>query len=148
MDALALALRLSPDIVGVHLTDLEGPNEEDARALRENWRRNVAEPAQAQGLKPPRLCVLPAPYRKLYVPFFKFIEELEPRAGDRPIAVLIPQLVKRRWWQHLLHSHRAARLRSELLRYGGSRLIVIDVPWYLEEPQPEELKKGGELDDA
>ncbi|HEY3777176.1 MAG TPA: amino acid permease [Rhizomicrobium sp.] len=147
-DALALALRLSPDIVGVHLTDVEGPSREDGLALNESWRKNVEEPARAAGLKPPRLFVLPAPYRRLDIPFLKFIDQLEPRVGDRPVAVLIPQLVKRRWWQHLLHSHRAARLRSELLRYGGSRLIVIDVPWYLEEPNPEELRKAESSENA
>jgi hypothetical protein len=140
-DALALALRISPDIVGVHLTDVEGPSREDARALHESWRLNVTEPAEAAGLKVPRLFVLPAPYRNLYVPFLEFIEQLQPRIDDRPVAVFVPQLVKRHWWQHLLHSHRAARLRSELLRFGGSRLIVVDVPWYLEEPKPEEAPR-------
>lgn len=48
--------------------------------------------------------------------------------------MVIPSLVKQSWWQHLLHTHRAHRLRSRLLRFGGSRLVVIDLPWYLEEP--------------
>jgi amino acid transporter len=133
--ALSLAMRFSPDVIGVHLTDVEGPTEEDKRSLRETWRINVEEPARAAGRKPPRLCFLPAPYRRIDVPFLKFVEEIEPKLDHRPIAVLIPQLVKRRWWQYLLHSHRAARLRSELLHYGGPHLIVVDVPWYLEEPK-------------
>ncbi|HEY6577891.1 MAG TPA: APC family permease [Rhizomicrobium sp.] len=141
-DALALAMRMSSDIIGVHLTALEGPSEEDIRTLRESWRCNVEAPARAAGQDAPRLCFLPAPYRRMDVPVLKFVEELEPRIGDRPVAVLIPQLVKRHWWQHLLHSHRAARLRSELLRYGGARLIVIDVPWYLDEPSRGEATRN------
>lgn len=37
----------------------------------------------------------------------------------------------------MLHTHRAWRLRSALLRYGGSQVIVINIPWYLKEPQIE-----------
>jgi hypothetical protein len=141
--AIALAARISPDVVGVHLTSVEGATD-DGDALRAQWRSNVEAPLQEAGREPPRLCFLPAAYRRIDIPFLKFVEGIEPRIGDRPVAVLIPQLIKRRWWQYLLHSHRAARLRSELLRYGGSRVIVIDVPWYLEEPSPEEATRAVE----
>jgi hypothetical protein len=47
-------------------------------------------------------------------------------------------MVKRHWWQHLLHTHRARSLANSLLLYGGSRLAVMIVPWYLEEPRIEE----------
>lgn len=135
--ALSLAMRLSPDVIGVHLTDADEPTQEDTHPLREAWRINVEEPARAAGRVAPRLCVLPAPYRRVDKPFLEFVGQLEPRIRDRPIAVLIPQLVQQHWWQYFLHSQRAHRLRSELLRYGGPHLMVIDVPWYLEEPQAQ-----------
>jgi hypothetical protein len=31
------------------------------------------------------------------------------------------------------------RLKAALLRYGGPRLVVVSVPWYLEKPQPPTL---------
>jgi hypothetical protein len=68
----------------------------------------------------------------------KFIASTEKENPNRLIAVLIPQVVKEHWWQYLLHGHRARRLRAALLRYGGSRIVVINVPWYLEEPRVEE----------
>ena len=46
------------------------------------------------------------------------------------IAVVIPEVVQTHWWQVLLHNHRAARLRSALMRDGDSRFIVVSVPWY------------------
>jgi hypothetical protein len=52
--------------------------------------------------------------------------------------VLIPELVKRHWWEYLLSNHRARQLRSAVLDYGGSGVVVIGVPWYLTEPQIEE----------
>ncbi len=67
-----------------------------------------------------------------------FVSKAEKDNRGRLIAVLIPEIVKKYWWQYLLHSHRAHRLRACLLRYGGSQVVVINVPWYLEEPRPEQ----------
>src|SRR4051812_38911200 len=93
--ALGFALRLSPDVVAVHLTALEGPDagEEEERSLRERWAAEVERPARAAGLRPPRLVRLQAPYRRIHVPFLEFVGELEAEHPGRPIAVLIPELV-------------------------------------------------------
>jgi hypothetical protein len=58
------------------------------------------------------------------------------------------EVVKEHWWQHLLHTRRASRLRSALLRYGGSRLVVISIPLYLEEPDIEEAIEEAREDTA
>jgi hypothetical protein len=131
--ALALALTLSPQVIGVHLADLAGPDEGYNRRLQERWDRNVAAPARAGGFKPPELVILQAQYRAIHEPVLKLARELELRYPGRSIAVLIPELVKQRWYQRLLHTHRASHLRRALLRHGGSQLTVINVPWYLEE---------------
>jgi hypothetical protein len=68
----------------------------------------------------------------MHSPLLKLVGEIESQAKGKRIAVLIPELVKQRWYQHLLHTTRASRLRSQLLRHGGPALLVIDVPWYLE----------------
>jgi hypothetical protein len=50
-------------------------------------------------------------------------------------------LVKQRWYQRILHTHRARRLRTQLLTYGGAGLTVISVPWYLDAvPHPAEAE--------
>jgi hypothetical protein len=51
---------------------------------------------------------------------------------QRQIAVIVPEVVKRHWWQYLLHQYRAERLRSALLRSGDRRTVLINVPWYLD----------------
>jgi hypothetical protein len=128
-----LALSLSPDIVGVHLTQLEGPyTEETQREVEEHWRTRVREPACRAGYPPPELVVLPARYRAIQEPMLSFTRTMAEEHPDRQIAVLIPELVKQRWYQRLLHANRARRLRSQLLKHGGSRLTIINVPWYLE----------------
>jgi amino acid transporter len=137
--SLALALSLSPDVIGVHLAHLEGPgSEEQHRELRARWQRNVIEPCHAAGLNSPPLSILQAQYRAIHVPILKLAQELQARYPERAIAVLVPELVKQHWYQRLLHTHRAQRLRTRLLKHGGSRITVINVPWYLDESEVRE----------
>ena len=137
--ALQFGLRISPDLVAVHMTQLGGPDVHERRlALRRRWAEQVEAPVRKAGLKPPQLVLLEAQYRRIQGPLLKFIAATEKDNRGRLIAVLIPEIVKEHWWQYLLHGYRAHRLRAALLRYGGSRIVVINVPWYLEEPRPEQ----------
>lgn len=134
-NALVLALSLSPDVIGVHLTELFGPQSEEPehRRLQQQWLRNVVGPAKAAGYSPPRLIIMPAEYRVIHEPVLNLVRQLEARHRDRVIAVLIPELVKQHWYQRFLHTNRARHLRRQLLRHGGTRLTIIDLPWYLDE---------------
>ncbi|WP_244670645.1 APC family permease [Rhodoplanes elegans] len=135
--ALAVALSISPDVVAVHLAALEGPGSEDKeRALREAWARDVEAPAHAAGRSPPRLVTLHTPYRHVYAPLLALVGELLATHPDRTVAVLTPEMVKQHWWQYPLHTLRARRMRAGLLAHGGSRVVVMSVPWYLDEPDP------------
>jgi len=135
--ALSLAMELSPDVIAVHLAALEGPDiGEQERKLREQWARGVEDSAvAAQASNPPRLVFLSAPFRRIHAPLLKLINELEQKDPERTIAVMISELVKRHWWEHLLSNHRARRLRNAVLEYGGPRVAVIAVPWYLTLPK-------------
>ncbi|HXR92981.1 MAG TPA: APC family permease [Steroidobacteraceae bacterium] len=137
--ALQFALRLSPEVLAVHFTELEGADEDkDDRALRQCWARDVEEPARKAGLRPPQLVRLKARFRKMTGPLLQLIAELQRQNRNRPIAVLLPDVVKKHWWQYPLHSHRLRRLQATLLRYGGSDIVVTIVPWHLEEPRIQE----------
>jgi hypothetical protein len=92
--------------------------------------------------------LLEAHYRRIEGPLLKFVATTERHNRGHQIAVLIPQMVKERRWQYLLHGHRDRRLRAALLRYGGSRVVVINIPWHLEEPHIEEGLEQEELLDA
>jgi amino acid transporter len=147
--ALTFALSLSPDVIAVHLTKLD-PNEDEQKEprLRRQWEEDVERPARESGLCPPRLVMIQAPYRRFQGPVLKLIEKLEAEYPSRTIAVLIPEVVKRHWWQHLLHTHRARSLANSLVLYGGSRLAVMIVPWYLDEPRIEEAVDPDEAVDT
>jgi hypothetical protein len=128
--ALDMALTFSDDVIAVHLSQLAGPDQEEHRqALQKQWRNCVEAPVRAAGLPPPPLTILPARYRAIHEPVLKLARELESHHPGRRIAVLIPQLIKQRWYQYLLHLDRGRKLRSKLLRCGDPHLVVIDVPF-------------------
>jgi amino acid transporter len=137
--AMTLALSLSPHVIGLHFVHLAGPGEEFSRSLRDRWQRNVVAPAVAAGFAAPELMTVPASYRSMHEPILRIARELELRHPDRSLAVLVPELVKQHWYQRVLHTYRGQRLRYNLLRHGGSRLTVINVPWYLEERRLPEV---------
>jgi len=145
--ALGLAMELSSDVTAVCLAALEGPDvREEELKLREQWAKDVEEPARAANYpNPPQLAFLSAPYRRIHAPFLKLIKEIEDKNPDRTIAVLIPELVKQHWWDYLLSSQHARRLRSLVLAYGGPRVVVIAVPWYLKQPKIEESMSEEEV---
>ncbi len=128
--ALQFAMTLSPDVIAIHLLHLAGPTEdEDGGELKQQWEREVVQPLEDRGVRAPRLMLLPAPYRELHEPMLKLIEKLDADTPGRSVAVLIPEVVRRRWWELILHSYRADRLRKMLLQHGGPRVNVAIVPW-------------------
>jgi amino acid transporter len=124
---LRFAVRLSPDVRGVHVAT----SEEEAAELHREWEANVETPARQVGLLPPSLVILPSPYRRLLTPFLEYTARLSNENPDRQIAVIIPELVENRWYQYLLHNQRATMLKAALLFRGHQRVVVINVPWYL-----------------
>jgi amino acid transporter len=139
--AILYALVLSPDVVAVHLTKLEGPDaEEHLGRLRRQWREDVERPVQSADMTPPQLIISPSPYRSFAGRLLKHISDIEAQHPGRPVLVVIPEVVKEHWWDYLLlDSSRVRKLRSALLRHGGPNLAVVTVPWAREEPHPEEV---------
>jgi hypothetical protein len=76
--------------------------------------------------------VLTSPYRLILTPILDYILEAEKNCQDRQVAVILPELVERHWYHHFLHNKRAAVLKAMLLVKGNARIVVINVPWYLE----------------
>jgi amino acid transporter len=138
--ALRYAMRLSPEVVAVHLTQLEGPDAKDAAdKLRRRWQDEVAPAAKAIGLPPPPLVEVSSPYRSMVGPLLEFIVRTRKLRADRVIAVVIPEIAKAHWWDYVLHTHKVQRLQANLLREGGPNLAVVLVPWTVDAPNPEKV---------
>ncbi len=125
---LRFALKLSKDIFVVQVRTGDA-SEND---LAERWSERVEAPTRMAHLAEPRLVPLDSPYRHVFNPLLDYIVDAKRRHPDRQIAVLIPELVARRWYQHFLHNKRAAMLKTLLLIRGDEDIVVINVPWYLE----------------
>ncbi|MFI4918249.1 MAG: APC family permease [Legionellales bacterium] len=125
---LRFALELSPEVIAVHVT----VDDEQTCNLETCWQQYVINPLQQAGAAEPKLMVLTSPYRLYQKPLFDFILKLEQENPQRLIAVVVPELVQAKWYQYLLHNQRATVLKEVLLREGDRRIIVINMPWYLE----------------
>jgi hypothetical protein len=91
----------------------------------------VVEPLRNAGLPTPQLKILPSPYRFIISPIVDYVLRLEEQNPSREIAVIIPELVEKHWYQFFLHNQRAVWLKAALLRKGTPRIAIINVPWYL-----------------
>ena len=92
----------------------------------------MQDPADQAGIAPPPLKIVSSRYRFVIRPIVEYVLEIEQANPGRQIAVLVPELVERHWYHHLLHNKRASLLKAVLLLRGNQRIIVINVPWYLE----------------
>jgi amino acid transporter len=131
--ALRFGVRISAEIIAVHLSELEGdPTEDETAQLRRQWAHLVHAPAESAGLTPPpRLHVIHSRYRRFLEPLVRFVQRLEHEYPDRVVAVVIPELVLTSWWHWFLHNRRAARLKSALMHRCGSRVVVVAMPFHL-----------------
>jgi hypothetical protein len=123
---LRFALRLSDEVKAVHVDA-----EECCDEVKDNWSRNVEAPLLGAGRKVPELVLLQSPYRFVLMPLVEYILKVEREHPERQIAVMIPELVVRRWWEAPLHNQRAQLLKVLILLRGNQRIIVINIPWYL-----------------
>ena len=125
--AIRFALKVSPDVRALHV----GSGDE-ADNLEQQWPSLVERPAKEAGLSPPPLVLLESPYRFVLGPIVNYVLELEQKNPDRQVAVLIPELVETHWHNYLIHNQRAEWLKALLLLKGTQRIVLINVPWYLE----------------
>jgi len=124
--ALRFAMKLSDEVQAVHV-DAEENHEE----VRQMWERNVASPFQDAGKVAPEFVLIESPYRFVLVPLVEYILKVESQCPHRQVAVLVPELVVKHWWQTPLHNQRAQVLKLLLLMRGNQRIMVINIPWYL-----------------
>jgi amino acid transporter len=125
--ALRFAYTVSDDVRAVFVST----GDETDGGFCANWSAYAEAPARQAGLRPPQLEVLDSPYRWVLIPILNYILELEKQNPDRPIAVILPEMVERHWTHYFLHNQRAEVLKTWLLLRGNRRIVLINVPWYL-----------------
>ena len=124
--AIRFAMTMSDEVQAVHVHA-----EDEQITICDEWEKMVAEPLRAADRKPPELITLSSPFRFVLLPFVDYVLAQEKKYGDRHIAVLVPELVVKHWYEYILHNQRGSLLKLLLLLKGNQRILVINIPWYL-----------------
>lgn len=130
--ALRLAASMSPEVHVLHVLTQE-PNLDP---LRKQWTDYVERPFAEAGINPPRLVEITSEYREFFDPLLTYVRKMADENPRRYVGVFVPELVERRWYHFLLHSHRATILKGMLLLRGGPQVVIINTPWHLRDPEP------------
>ena len=124
--AVAFARSISPKVRAVHISY----DEKGAAEFRARWERWA-------GRVP--LEIVESPYRSLTPPLLAYIDALD-RGGDEPITVVLAEFVPRSWWEFILHSQTAFRLKASLLFRPNT--VVIDVPYHFHDGASARRERG------
>ncbi len=117
LQAIAFANSISGSPTAVHITN----EPEKAAALREHWPEWAGKT---------ELVVVESPYRALVGPLLRYMGALQAQDPDRPILVVLSEVVPRHWWEYILHNQTALRLKLRL--FVRRNTIVADVPYHLD----------------
>jgi len=123
--AMRFGMLMSPVVKVVHV------DSDDCDTLGKVWEDMVLGPVRAHGMAEPELVTVKSSYRTILSPLMDYVLQLEDENPGRKIAVLLPELVVRHWWENLLHNQRVQLLKLVLLLKGNQRIVVVNIPWYL-----------------
>jgi hypothetical protein len=126
LQGLQFACTLAPDVIAAQVVTGDHTDVD----LSAEWDERVVLPAERQGVRPPVLRVLRSEYRKRLTPLLELVTDTARAYPDRSIAVIVPELVERRWYHVILQSHMASMIKTMLLFRGGPRVVVVSAPWY------------------
>ncbi len=124
--AVRFGLLLSKEIKVVHVH-----SEDEGHGIEDDWEEKVIAPIRSKGMTEPELVTIPSNFRFIISPLMNYILNLEADNPGRKVAVLLPELVVRHWWENLLHNQRVQLLKLFLLLKGNQRIVVVNIPWYL-----------------
>ena len=114
--ALVYATTISDEVVAVYV-------EVDKRAtakIRADWEEwDIGVP----------LVVIPSPYRSVLKPLVEYVENLRLVMPGELVTVVVPEIVPKKWWEHLLHNKTAFYIRTAFL--FKPNVVVTSVPFLL-----------------
>jgi amino acid transporter len=123
--AMRFGMTMSNEVKVVHV------DSDDVDALGCVWEKFVLGPVREFGMMEPELVTVKSNYRTILSPLMDYVLKLEEDNPGRKVAVLLPELVVRHWWENLLHNQRVQLLKLLLLLKGNQRIVVVNIPWYL-----------------
>ncbi len=115
-NALIYATAISDDVRAVSV-EIEPDKTRGLKQEWEEWDTGVD------------LIVLPSPYRSLIRPLVEYVSKLDEAGPGQIITVVVPEIVPKHWWEHLLHNKTALYIRTAFL--FRPHIVVTSVPFHL-----------------
>ena len=117
LDALNYARLTSEDVRAVYIET----DPEKTAAMKRDWNAHVPDIP---------LVIMESPYRSLVGPLLRYLDAVQKERGDDVVTIVIPELVSRKLWHHLLHNQAGPLLKLALLNRRD--VIVTNVRYFLE----------------
>ncbi len=117
LDALNYARLTSDDVRAVYIET----DPDKTAAMKADWNTHVPDIP---------LVIMESPYRSLVGPLLRYLDAVQKERGDDVITIVIPEMVSRRLWHHLLHNQAGPLLKLALLNRRD--VIVTNVRYFLE----------------
>ncbi|MFL5568203.1 MAG: APC family permease [Gemmatimonadaceae bacterium] len=114
--ALVYASAISDEVVAAYI-EVDKRATEKLKADWEEW--DIGIP----------LVVIPSPYRSVLRPLVEYVDNLRLVLPGELVTVVVPEIVPKRWWEHLLHNKTALYIRTAFL--FKPNVVVTTVPFLL-----------------
>ncbi|MDB4906621.1 MAG: conserved rane protein of unknown function, Amino acid permease-associated [Gemmatimonadetes bacterium] len=112
--ALVYATTIAQEVIAVCI-EVDRRDSERMRAEWDAW--DIGVPLE----------IVPSPYRSVLKPLVEFVENLRMVTPGELVTVVVPEIVPKNWWEHLLHNKTALYIRTAFL--FKPNVVVIAVPY-------------------
>ncbi|MDB4899814.1 MAG: conserved rane protein of unknown function, Amino acid permease-associated [Gemmatimonadetes bacterium] len=112
--ALVYATTISDEVLAVYIE----VDKRHTAQMEEEW--------EAWDIGVP-LVVVPSPYRSILKPLVEYVENLRMVTPGELVTIVVPEIVPKRWWEHLLHNKTALYIRTAFL--FKPNVVVTAIPY-------------------
>jgi amino acid transporter len=114
--ALIYATTISDDVRAVYV-EVEPRATAEIKATWDAWDIGVD------------LVIIPSPYRSVLRPLVDYVTSLHRDTVGELVTIVVPEIVPKHWWEHLLHNKTGLYIRTAFL--FRPNVVVIAVPYLL-----------------
>jgi hypothetical protein len=112
--ALVYATTISDEVLAVYI-DVD---ERDTQRMRADWDAwDIGVPLE----------IVPSPYRSILKPLVEYVDNLRMVSPGELVTIVVPEVVPKRWWEHLLHNKTALYIRTAFL--FKPNVVVTAIPY-------------------
>ncbi|HEX5973253.1 MAG TPA: APC family permease [Gemmatimonadaceae bacterium] len=112
--ALVYATTISDEVLALYV-EVDGADTARMRAEWDAW--DIGVPLE----------VIPSPYRSVLRPLVEYVDNLRMVMPGELVTIVVPEVVPKRWWEHLLHNKTALYIRTAFL--FRPNVVVTAVPY-------------------